>query len=65
MSDGRPPWLEAKWIFWTDNPIGNMLHSILEILVEAGVLEKNEDEQYRYNPDFEPPWQQEVAPESE
>lgn len=49
----------AKWIFWTSNPIGNLLHDVLEDLVEQKVLEKNDDDQYRYNAGFLPPWKAE------
>ena len=52
----------AKWVFWTDNPIGKMLHNVLEGLVQQNVLEKNEDEQYRYNHNFIPPWEDEPLP---
>jgi hypothetical protein len=48
--------LKNKWVFWSNNPIGNMLHEILERLVEQNVLEKNEDDQFRYNQNFIPPW---------
>ena len=46
----------AKWVFWSDNPMGNALHQVLETLVEARVLEKNGDDQYRYNRQFNAPW---------
>lgn len=48
--------VNAKRVFWTDNPTGNMLHNVLELLVEAKVLEKNEDDQYRYNREFTAHW---------
>lgn len=42
--------LEVKYVFWADNPLGNGLHDILLMLVEAGVLERREepDEQFRW-----------------
>lgn len=46
----------AKWVFWSQNPIGNMLFEMLESLAEQKVIEENEDGQYRYNPQFVPPW---------
>jgi len=45
--------LAAKHIFWTDNPLGNILHNLLKTLVQFGVLEVNEEEQFRWNTDFE------------
>jgi multicopper oxidase len=41
------PALNVKWVFWTDNPISRMLTQTLNALVESGVLETNEDEQFR------------------
>lgn len=32
------PFLEVKHIFWADNPLGNMLFSMLEELVEQKIL---------------------------
>lgn len=43
-----------KWMFWTDNPLGNMLFDTLENLVNLKILEKHSnDELYRWNPDFD------------
>jgi hypothetical protein len=47
----------AKWVLWSNNPVGNMLGNILKGLVEQGVLEENEDWQFRYNVNFKPPWE--------
>jgi hypothetical protein len=41
-----------------------MLHTVLEELAEQNVLEKNEDEQYRYNHSFIPPWEADPFPEA-
>jgi hypothetical protein len=51
--------LEAKHVFWSNNPIGRALHNILKELVTAGVLEnRNEpDDQYRWNPGFVGTWE--------
>ena len=46
----------AKCVFWSNNPMGDMLHKMLEDLVEQKVLEKNDEEQYRFNRQFIPPW---------
>jgi len=41
---------EAKWVYWSENPLGDMLYSTLEHLVELSVLEKRvePDLQYRW-----------------
>ena len=41
---------EAKWVYWSNNPPGNMLYGTLEHLLELGALEKREepDLQYRW-----------------
>jgi hypothetical protein len=46
--EGDASFPDFKWIFWTDNPLGNGLHACLLSLVEAGVLEMNEDDQFRW-----------------
>lgn len=35
---------EAKWVFWTRNPLGDALHEALLGFTEAGVLDYDEDE---------------------
>lgn len=40
--------LEVKGVFWTDNPIGNALFRILEILTETDILEKRDEPDYQY-----------------
>jgi len=52
-----PPQLQmkdVKWIYWSENSLGTMLHSTLERLSELGVIEKREepDLQYRWYPDY-------------
>lgn len=42
---------ELKYVFWTNNPLGNMLHEMLEELVKTEILIKNEDDQYKWNND--------------
>jgi hypothetical protein len=39
-----------KYVFWTDNPLGNGLHDALLALVRAEVLERRDepDEQFRW-----------------
>ncbi|MDV9173360.1 hypothetical protein R6V09_25065 [Streptomyces sp. W16] len=42
----------VKRMFWVDGyPLGAMLVDILDRMAEAGVLLKNEDRQYMWNPD--------------
>jgi hypothetical protein len=45
---------EAKHVFWTDNPVGNTLYSMLRQLAEAEILEFREepDLQYKWNDKF-------------
>lgn len=44
---------KAKHVFWTNNPLGNMLHQTLEHLVELGFLEKDEElDAFRWKKDF-------------
>ena len=51
--------METKHVFWSDHPIGAMLHETLQRLVEVGVLQKRKepDDQYRWNPDFRGSWE--------
>ncbi|MEO1291087.1 MAG: hypothetical protein AAFV93_25410 [Chloroflexota bacterium] len=48
-----------KAIFFTNNPVSNMLTKILDELVELGCLEKRDepDWQYRWNPKVDDAWQ--------
>jgi hypothetical protein len=41
---------DVKWVYWSNNPLGNMLYGMLDQLVELGALEKREepDLQYRW-----------------
>jgi len=49
---------KAKHVFWSNNPIGNMLYRILEELVQEKILEKRDepDYQYRWNANFIGSW---------
>jgi hypothetical protein len=42
---------ESKWIFWTDNPLGNGLYAALIALADAGVLESRDGEAFRWKYD--------------
>lgn len=50
---------DAKHVFWADNPIGNILHKMLDELVSCQVLERRDepDIQYRWNPIFKSSWE--------
>ena len=49
----------VKFVFWTDNPLGNALHEILKSLVSCEILELQEepDTQYRWNKRFKGDWE--------
>lgn len=51
---GKENWNGLKWVFWTSNPLGEMLHEQLLALARAGVLEHRSepDDQFRWNPNF-------------
>ena len=55
---------QVKHVFWTDNPIGNMLGEILDTLTKAYVLQQRDepDYQYRWNPDFRGSWEDRKSP---
>lgn len=59
MSEEVRFYLEAKHVFWMVHPIGNMLHELLQRLVQAGVLENRDepDDQFRWNPAFHGDWE--------
>jgi hypothetical protein len=40
---------EAKWVYWSDNPLGNMLYGTLERLLGLGALEKREEPDLQYH----------------
>jgi hypothetical protein len=49
----------VKGVFWTNDPIGELLYHILENLTGANILEKRDepDYQYRWNADFRGSWE--------
>jgi hypothetical protein len=63
---------DAKWVYWSNNPLGNELIALLDRLTVLGFLEKREepDLQYRVHPEFrtnleiERVWQQVAAKDS-
>lgn len=54
--------LEAKHVFWTNNPVGNTLYSMLEQLAELEFLEYREepDLQYKWNDKFVGSWKKQI-----
>ncbi|MEU2231632.1 hypothetical protein [Streptomyces vietnamensis] len=34
---------QVKWVFWTNNRLGNALHEVLVQLTAAGVLERRDE----------------------
>jgi catechol 2,3-dioxygenase-like lactoylglutathione lyase family enzyme len=55
----REGWGRHKHVFWSNNPIGEMLYKMLDELVSAGVLEQRDepDFQYRWNKAFRGSWE--------
>ncbi|HML23297.1 MAG TPA: hypothetical protein PKD09_16705 [Aggregatilinea sp.] len=53
------PDVKAKHVFWSNNPIGNMLTNVLEELTQQGILEKRDepDFQFRWNSAFHGSWE--------
>ena len=51
--------VEAKHVYWSNNPIGNALYDILMKLVEIGVLEHRDEptDQVRWNSRFRGTWE--------
>ena len=50
--DTQAAFQENKWVFWTTNPLGDMLHSIMKQMVQVGTIEKNDDG-YRWKKEME------------
>ncbi len=51
--DDRDLWGGKKWVFWSANPLGEDLCRMLDMLTRSGVLQKDDGQRYRWNPDFE------------
>ena len=49
----------AKHVFWSNNPIGNILYQMLDELARQAVLEKRDepDYQFRWNTNFKGSWE--------
>ena len=50
---------DAKHVFWSNNPVGNMLYNTLQELVKIGVLEFRDepDQQFCWNPGYKGTWE--------
>jgi len=46
----------AKHVFWSNDKVGNSLYTLLFSLVDAGVLEENDDG-FRWNLNFKGSWE--------
>ena len=46
--------LESKHVFWTGNPTSNFLYEMLGKMSEIGMLEFNDNDQYRWNAAYRP-----------
>ncbi|PQO26251.1 hypothetical protein [Blastopirellula marina] len=56
LVESPTPWDGKKWLFWSNNPVGNLLYEQLRQLAEIGVLQyDDEEERFRWNPEFELP----------
>lgn len=49
-----PAMADAKHVFWSNHPIGNMTHKFLEEMTALGIVQKRDepDFQYRWNTEF-------------
>ena len=50
---GKDPWHGLKGVVWSANKAGDMLAELLTRMVEAGVLLKDEEGRFKWNPDFQ------------
>lgn len=41
-----------KYLWWSNNGLGNFLYSTLQSLVQLGILEFDEEERFRWNANF-------------
>lgn len=59
LMSSAPAFGAAKHVFWSNHPIGELLFSMLDRLVEQGVLEKRDepDIQCRWCPAFRGSWE--------
>jgi hypothetical protein len=56
LIDDSEPWGGRKDLFWTNNPVGNLLHAQLRQFTDLGALDFDEAEgRFRWNPNYELP----------
>ena len=50
---------DAKHVFWTNNPVGTMIHAMVELLAKEGILQVHPDDDlcFRWNQDFRGSWE--------
>lgn len=49
---GKDPWHGLKGVVWSGNKTSDLLSDIMMRMVEAGMLLRNEDSQFKWNPDY-------------
>lgn len=60
MTVGTNYQVDAKHVFWSNHPVGNMLENVLKQLVQLNILEYREtpdDNEYRWNPAYKGGWE--------
>lgn len=50
---GTDPWHGTKGIFWSANLLGDTLYRMLNQLSDAGVLENDDNQRYRWNESYQ------------
>ena len=53
LDESKEGWFRVRGVFNTNNPVSTCLFQMLEQAVAGGMLEENDDFQYRWNPAFE------------
>ena len=58
--------VRAKHVFWSNNPVGSMLHEIVKRLIEQGILEAHPDDDMivRWNKAFVGSWEHKWRPDN-
>ena len=51
--ESQEAWMRVNSVFYTNNPVGNCLFDMLRQAVAGGMLETNDDEQFRWNKSFD------------
>ncbi|HMT07676.1 MAG TPA: hypothetical protein PKA82_06700 [Pyrinomonadaceae bacterium] len=53
FGDRQDAWADVKGLYNTNNPVSQSLYNLLEEATRSGVLEKNDEYQYRWSQDFD------------